>query len=143
MVNAKAVAERIAGIVKPELSMMGYDLVDLEFSGSHLRLVIDKPGGVSMDDCVAVNRRVGMLLDVEDPIEGSYTLEVSSPGLTRRLRHPEEFDHFSGRLVRIQTKSDVIKGVLRGRTPRGVSVEVDGEMVVVSEDDIVRANLDF
>lgn len=139
----KDLTERLIDMVNPELSMMGFELVELEYTGNSLRLIIDKPGGVSMDDCVAVNRRISLLLDTEDPIEGSYRLEVSSPGLTRRLKTPREYEHFSGRKVKVQTGRELIRGILRGLDGETVILEVDGAEASIRLKDIIKANLDF
>jgi ribosome maturation factor RimP len=72
-----------------------------------LRATIDKEGGVSLEDCEGFSRRFGVLLDVEDPLPGSYTLEVTSPGLDRPLKSPKDFQKQKGKLVRIVTKEKV------------------------------------
>ncbi|HYY70436.1 MAG TPA: ribosome maturation factor RimP, partial [Terriglobales bacterium] len=87
----------------------GFELVDVEFRGSGgkarmLRVFIDKAGGVTHADCEAVSRELGTILDVEDAVPGgSYTLEVSSPGLDRKLNRPEDFARFVGRRVKLTT----------------------------------------
>jgi len=129
--------------VSSEVAVMGYELIEMEFSGGHLRLTIDKPGGVTLDDCVQVTRRVGLLLDTLDPIEGSYRLEVSSPGLNRRLKTPREFEHFSGRRVKIQTKNQTYRGVIRGLSGERVLVDIDGIEHEVPLEEIQKANLEF
>ena len=139
----KELTERLFNLVNPELSMMGFELIELDYTGNSLRLTIDKPGGVSMDDCVAVNRRISLLLDTEDPIEGSYRLEVSSPGLTRRLKTPREFEHFSGRTVKMQTARGLMRGTLRGLDGDSVILDVDGAEISINMKDIIKANLDF
>ncbi len=123
--------------------MMGLDLIELSFDGGVLRITIDKPGGVSMEDCVAVNRRVGLLLDAEDPIPGSYRLEVSSPGLTRRLKTAEEFAHFSGRWIKIRCSDRFYRGILAGIEGEDVIVNIEGSEVRIPLQAIVKANLDF
>ncbi len=135
--------ERLFKMVNPELAMMGFDLIELDYTGNSLRITIDKPGGVSMGDCVAGNRRISLLLDTEEPIEGSFRLEVSSPGLTRRLKAPREFEHFSGRKVKLQTSCGLIRGTLRGLAGDCVILEVDGSEVSMDMKDIIKANLDF
>ncbi|MBI4697793.1 MAG: ribosome maturation factor RimP [Nitrospirae bacterium] len=94
-------------IIGPVLKSMGMNLegVALLKAGrkAFLRIYIDKDGGVTLDDCVQVSREVEAQLDVEDPIPTSYTLEVSSPGLDRPLRSPEEFKRFCGKKARIVT----------------------------------------
>jgi ribosome maturation factor RimP len=72
-----------------------------------MRVYIDKDKGISLDDCERVSREIEALLDVEDPIPYSYTLEVSSPGLDRPLRNPEDFKRFSGRRARVTTSSPI------------------------------------
>lgn len=123
--------------------MMGFELIDIDFSGNTLRLTIDKPSGVSLDDCVVVNRRVGFLLDVQDPIEGSYRLEVSSPGLNRKLKSIKEFEHFSGRKARVQTKEGMYRGIIKGLMGDVVILDVDGVEIQLAQKDIIKANLDF
>ncbi len=130
-------------MVSSEIALMGYDLIELDFAGGVLRLTIDKPGGVTLDDCVAVNRRVSMLLDAQDPIEGSYRLEISSPGLTRRLKSLRDFDHFSGRKVKVLTKDGLVRGTIRGLAEDSVLLDVDGSEILLQMQDIVKANLEF
>ncbi|HOS96739.1 MAG TPA: ribosome maturation factor RimP [Deltaproteobacteria bacterium] len=142
MVN-KELTDRLFGMVNPELAMMGFELIELDYSGGSLRLTIDRPGGVSMDDCVAVNRRLSLILDAEDPIEGPYRLEVSSPGLTRRLKSPREYEHFAGRKAKIQTREGTLRGTIRGLSGDTVMLEVDGAQATVRLGDIIKANLDF
>ena len=95
--------EQIARLVEPMLTIEGYELVDVEVVGSGprtiLRLFIDKQGGVSIDDCASVSEAVDAILDVEDPFESAYTLEVSSPGLDRPLRKPSDWSRFIGHEV--------------------------------------------
>lgn len=130
-------------MVSSEIALMGYDLIELDFAGGVLRLTIDKPGGVTLDDCVAVNRRVSMLLDAQDPIDGSYRLEISSPGLTRRLKSLRDFDHFSGRKVKVLTKDGLVRGIIRGLAEDSVLLDVDGSEILLQMQDIVKANLEF
>jgi len=96
---------RIAGIVRPVVEDLGFELVELtlrpENKGLALRLVIFTPVGVTLDDCAAVSREVGYLLEVEDPIPGRFRLEVSSPGLDRPLMTAADFRRYPGHLVRV------------------------------------------
>lgn len=113
--------ERLASPIAEEL---GLELVLVEYSergNGRLRLVIDKPGGVSIDDCAEASRRLSAVLDVEDPVPRSYELEVSSPGLDRPLVRPEDYDRFSGRRAVVKTIAPldgrrVFRGRLGGRT---------------------------
>ncbi|HVZ60825.1 MAG TPA: ribosome maturation factor RimP [Terriglobales bacterium] len=101
----RQITERVAGT-------HGLEVVDVEFVGGGkarvLRLYIDKPGGVTHADCALVSREVGTILDVEDRIPGgSYVLEVSSPGLDRKLVHPRDYERFAGSRVRVRTVQPV------------------------------------
>ncbi len=114
---------------------MGYELVGVEFHAGHanalLRVYIDHENGVTLDDCQRVSHQVSGVLDVEDPVAGRYTLEVSSPGLDRPLFEAEHFIRFAGSMVRIQLSASLegrrkLLGRLRGMEG-GVVVLVDGE----------------
>lgn len=98
---------RLEQLILPILAGYGLELADLELKGEGrhqiLRIFIDKPGGVTLDDCAEVSREVGALFEVEDPIQAAYTLEVSSPGLDRPLKKPRDFERHVGRLARIKT----------------------------------------
>lgn len=80
------------------------ELLDCEFKGGILRLVIDRPGGVGLDDCQAVSKQASALLDVAEFGAGRYTLEVSSPGLDRKFYSKDDFERFCGRLARVTWK---------------------------------------
>ncbi len=100
-------------LLEPLLARKGLELFDIEFKGQGkngiLRVFIDKEEGVTIDDCTLVSRELGTLLDIHDMIPGSYTLEVSSPGLTRALRNPDDFLRFTGKKVKIKTSKDFEK----------------------------------
>ncbi len=104
--HVREVAQRVA-------ASSGLELVDVEFRGAGgkarmLRVFIDKPGGVTHADCEAVSREVGAILDVEDAVPGgSYTLEVSSPGLDRKLTRPEDFARFVSSRVKLTTREPI------------------------------------
>jgi len=104
---AETVTKRVEAIALPVLEELGLELVEAQYrreqSGWVLRLVIDKQDGVSLDDCAAVSRELGQLLDIEDFIDQAYNLEVSSPGLDRPLRSMADFQRFTGRKVKIKT----------------------------------------
>jgi len=112
--------EQIAAIAERVASSEGLFLVDVELKGGRsnplLRVYIDKPEGVSHADCKLVSDQLSAILDVEDLIPGSYTLEVSSPGLDRKLSKPRDFEHFVGRRARLVLKEPVDRQtVLEGR----------------------------
>ena len=105
--------EHVREVVERVAASSGLELVELEFRGTGgksrmLRVYIDKPGGVTHADCEAVSREVGTILDVEDAVPGgSYTLEVSSPGLDRKLTRPEDFARFVGSRVKLITHEPI------------------------------------
>ncbi len=105
--------EHVREIAERVTASSGLELVDVEFRGSGgkarmLRVFIDKPGGVTHADCEAVSRELGTILDVEDAVPGgAYTLEVSSPGLDRKLSRPEDFERFVGGKVKLTTREPV------------------------------------
>jgi ribosome maturation factor RimP len=123
--------ERIKALVQKVTSSDGLELVEVEFKGSLnnriLRIYIDKTEGVTHEDCTRVSDQVGVELEIEELIPGSYTLEVSSPGLTRKLTRPEDFRKYCGRLVKVQTRQP-IDGM---RSFRGTLTDFDGDRLVV------------
>lgn len=140
-------------LVEPTIMALGYELVAVELSGGtgqhKLVLYIDRAGGLSVDDCALVSRQVSALLDVEDPISGHYTLEVSSPGLDRPLSSRADFARFAGRMVRAQLARPLggqdgqrrFKGLLKGIEGESVLLEVDGELARLPFEAIERARL--
>jgi ribosome maturation factor RimP len=145
---------RVEDLIRPYLAARGVELVDLEFTRpkrgrATLRLFVDRPGGgITLDDIARVSRVVGELLDVHDPIPQAYTLEVSSPGLTRPLKGPRDFARFAGRLVRLTTRSpiggkQVHRGILQGLADEVVSLEEENEVVKIPLQEIAKARLDF
>lgn len=107
------IKDKVRGIIEPLVNSLGVELDDLELKRTRgralLRVFIDKDGGVTIDDCEHVSREVEALLDVEDPIPFSYVLEVSSPGLDRPVKGPDDFKRFSGKMVRVITYDPVEK----------------------------------
>lgn len=103
--------ERVQQIAERVAASSGLELVEVEFRGGGksrlLRIFIDKPGGVTHEDCANLSREVSTILDVEDVVPGSYLLEVSSPGLDRKLSRPADFERFTGSRVKIMTREPV------------------------------------
>jgi len=141
--------ERLLELLEPTVAAMGFELADLDAHLGRrglLRLYIDRPGGVTLDDCQRVSEQVSAWLDVEDPLPGSYVLEVSSPGFDRRLRTAAHFERFGGEQARIELK-DVrdgrrkLLGRLAGVEGGVVMIEVDGEVVRLPMSDIAVARL--
>jgi len=98
---------KVETLVMPILDDLGFELVDLQLQQDGrqlaLRLFIDKPGGITLDNCVAVSREVSAILEIEDPIKSAYRLEVSSPGLDRPLKKPADFERFAGQKIKLKT----------------------------------------
>ncbi len=98
---------KIETLVMPILDDLDFELVDLQLQQDGrqlaLRLFIDKPGGITLDNCVTVSREVSAILEIEDPIKTAYRLEVSSPGMDRPLKKPTDFERFAGQKVKLKT----------------------------------------
>ena len=112
------IINKVRELVKPILEDKGLKLVDIEFiteGKATLKVFIYNPEGTSIDDCEYVSLRLGALLDIEDLIPYSYNLEISSPGLDRKLKNKEEYEIFKGRDIKIVVKEPIDKKhVLRG-----------------------------
>lgn len=145
-------AERIRGLLDPILASLRLSLWDMELQKHGpswlVRIYIDREGtGVTLDDCEAVSRDLGTALDVEDVIPHAYTLEVSSPGLDRKLSKPEHFVRFSGSAVKIKTYQlingqKIFEGRLLGQSGDRVKVELEpGSVVEIPMADIAKASL--
>ena len=154
----ESVAERARQLLEPVLARDGYELVEVEWlregGGWVLRLYVDKPGGIGIDDCQAVSRLVETILDVEDFIEPAYSLEVSSPGVDRPLRKPEDFQRFAGQRAKVKAFGPVesAPGLAApqavDRDPArirdgAVEIEVDGKVHRIPVDRIAKANLEY
>ena len=147
----RQVVERVRAVASPLVEAEGCELVDVQYrreaGGWVLRLFLDKPGGITLEDCQRVSQQLGDLLDVEDPIEHTYTLEVSSPGLERPLVAEGDFARFAGRLVRLQTAAPVggqrrFRGRLLGIAGGAVRLELEGGgQVEIPHAAVARANL--
>ncbi len=136
--------------VRPLIEDLGFHLLDVEHKPGHgrslLRLVIDRPEGLSVDDCAAISRRAEDLIDVYLDLEGPYQLEVTSPGLTRRLRRREEFDYFAGRRVKVvhpgsEATGGVVIGRMAGLEGGGLALEVDGRKMLLPLDEVKQVRL--
>lgn len=138
-------------MLEPSINALGFELVGLEYlnQGHHslLRIYIDSEQGIQVEDCAMVSRQVSALMDVEDPIRGEYTLEVSSPGVDRPLFKAEHYERFVGSLVdiRLRVANELGRRKFKGRIQAvevdRVLVEVDGETVTFALDNIEKANL--
>jgi ribosome maturation factor RimP len=107
------IQQKVTELIGPVITDMGIDLIDIELKRmggkALLRVYIDREEGVTIDDCEQVSREISSVLDVEDPIPYSYVLEVSSPGLDRPLKKPEDFIRFKGNTVRVITREPIGK----------------------------------
>jgi ribosome maturation factor RimP len=147
---AAPLREKLIALIEPLLGQLGYELVDLEYAPARahalLRIFIDQPQGVGLDDCERASHEVAALLDVEDPVPTGYTLEVSSPGLDRVLRTPAHFRRFVGERVRLELRiardgRRRYTGRLEALNAEGIELNVDGAMVSVPFAEIGRARL--
>ncbi|CAK0763711.1 ribosome maturation factor RimP [Gammaproteobacteria bacterium] len=158
-------SSRLQPLVEPVVTAMGYELVGMEYTGQGrrhvLRLYIDSPIGVTLDDCSRVSHQVSGILEVEDPIAGPYTLEISSPGLDRPLFGVRDFERFVGRKVQVKLSPPPfgavpeeegerrtavagrrkVSGVLKGVQGANVVVEEQGQALVLPLERIEKANL--
>jgi ribosome maturation factor RimP len=134
-------------VVEPVVNGMGYELVDVQASngGRLLRLFIDKPGGVGLQDCAAVSRQLSRVFEVEGI--DYERLEVSSPGLDRPLRKGADFVRFAGQRAEVRMRTPDASGrrkfvgVLRGAAEGRVNLELEGRLVALALDDLERAKL--
>ena len=128
--------QEIIRLLEPTIERLGYELTDIELKlggrSGLLRVFIDKDDGVDIDDCEVVSHQVSAILDVEDPIPGNNTLEVSSPGLDRTLTKPAHFRRFMGEDIKVKLRFPLdgrrnFRGALKSADDEVIEVEVDGE----------------
>ncbi|MEX2499273.1 MAG: ribosome maturation factor RimP [Wenzhouxiangellaceae bacterium] len=162
-----SVQDDLSRLIRPAIEAMGFEFVGLEYLSNPknrlVRIYIDRePEGISVDDCAEVSHEVSAVLDVEDPVSGHYSLEVSSPGVERPLFEPAHYRKFVGDRATVhlyapmndghgnghgnghgagQNKRRKLTGRIVAADDDQVVVEVDGENIAVSFDDIRRANL--
>jgi ribosome maturation factor RimP len=142
--------ERLIALIEPVLVRLGYELVELEYAAGRsqavVRIFIDQPAGITVEDCERVSREVAALLDVDDPIPTAYTLEVSSPGFDRVLRTAAHFERFVGSRVFVELKAPRAgrrryTGMLQAANATGIELEVDKQKVEIPFDEIGKARL--
>ena len=148
--DKNALVEKLEELVKPIADELNYELYYIEYikenGDFYLRIYIDKPEGISLNDCEALSRRVSDMLDVEDPISDSYYLEVSSPGLNRGLYKDEHFKRYIGKKVFVKFTGSLsghknIKGILKAVDDESITVEGESELNI-PKSKIKSANLD-
>ena len=142
--------DKLRLLLQPVVESMGCDLWGLEFSTggrySTLRIFIDKVDGILVEDCERVSRQVSAILDVEDPINTEYTLEVSSPGMDRPLYQLEQFEKYAGEMVNLRLRSPFegrrrYKGQLVGIEGEDVVLRCEGHDYLFPVDSIDKANV--
>lgn len=143
---------RVEELLAPILSSEGFELVDIDYKKEggtfFLRVFIDKEGGVTLDDCALVNEELGAVLDIEDTIPNEYTLEVSSPGVERPLKKPDDYRRFVGKRANIRLYKQLggkkeIVGIIKGVEDSRVSLIEDKTNASIEVDlkDIAKSNL--
>jgi ribosome maturation factor RimP len=147
---AVAKDRQIADMLDATVTALGFELWGVEYiaQGKHsvVRVYIDSPGGITVDDCAAVSEQVGSLLDVEDPITGDYTLEVSSPGVDRPLFNLQQYAGYTGETVEVRLRSAFegrrkYKGLLKGVEGEDVVIQVDDQEYLLPFDTIEKARV--
>lgn len=143
MGEESSIEGRVRDIAGRAAAERGVELVHVEFAGGArapiVRVFIDKPGGVTHEDCAEVSRHIGTVLDVDDFIPETYTLEVSSPGLERGLYRLADYERFAGRLARAKTR-----GAIGGqRNFRGRIASVEGEEILFDDRTSGRVRIPF
>lgn len=147
--------KKLDNIIRPVVKAMGYELwgVEVHQAGRHslVRIYIDalaaaQKKNVGLDDCVKVNNQISALLDVEDPIKGQYTLEVSSPGLNRILFTDEQYKKFLGSLINLvlikpEHGRKKFTGFLKSIDANNISIDVDGNIFVITKDNVKKSNV--
>ncbi len=143
-------ADHITKLIEPLVTDLGFELIRVSYGGgrrSTLQVMAERPDGtMTVDDCAKLSREVSALLDVEDPIDDEFYLEVSSPGVDRPLTRLKDFDRWQGFEGKVELHDQVdgrrrFKGMLTGVTDDQVLMEVDGEAVAFQFDDIHKAKL--
>lgn len=141
---------RIGGLARRVADDLQLEVLHVEFwperSPALVRIYIDKPGGVNLDDCKNVSRQLGVLLEVEDFIRQRYTLEVSSPGIERPLFKSEDYQKFQGREIRLHAHSNIdgrrkFTGVIESFEDGMLRLECEGHRFDIPYSQIKKANL--
>ncbi|MEA3386472.1 MAG: ribosome maturation factor RimP [Thermodesulfobacteriota bacterium] len=145
-------AEVVRALVEPLVAYAGMELIDVEYgrepSGVILRLIIDKPGGVTIDDCSYISHLAGDLLEAKDSVPGSYNLEVSSPGINRPLKKMNDFERFAGQKIFIKTRKPIegrrnFKGILNGTKENFIVVSSEKTIFSIPFELVAKARLDI
>jgi ribosome maturation factor RimP len=150
LIAKAAIDRRLAAIVAPVIEGMGFELVRLRLMGGRravLQIMAERPeGGIEIEDCARISRAVSAVLDVEDPISGEYTLEVSSPGIDRPLTRLKDFARYEGYEAKLETEVAIdgrkrFKGELRGVQDGEVLIEIPEGVIGLAFDLLAEAKL--
>jgi ribosome maturation factor RimP len=150
--KAPEIIEQVKATIEPDLDARELEVVDMEFRrepiGMVLRVFVDHPAGVTLETCAEASELISGILDKTDIIKSSYTLEVSSPGVERRLTKPGHYQRFLGRAVKVTAKKAVdgkkrFTGKLVRADESGFSIEIDGELIDFMYEQVTRVNLVF
>jgi len=149
--SKQRIEDTVLELSGPVTDSIGLELVDVEYvkEGAtwFLRIYIDKPEGITHDDCKAVSERLGELLDKKDPIPQSYVLEVSSPGIERPLKKPADFVRFRGNMIRATTFAPVdgqkeFTGLLEGLEDGNILIRIDDRQVTLPRESVAKVRLE-
>jgi ribosome maturation factor RimP len=143
--------QQIEQLLQPTVEAMGFDLWGVEYmsQGRHsvLRVYIDAEQGINVDDCAAVSHQAGSVLDVEEPISGEYTLEVSSPGMDRLLFKLEQYPQYANEVIELRLRSPFegrrkFKGILKGIEGEDIVVQVDDHEYLLPHSAVDKARIE-
>jgi ribosome maturation factor RimP len=149
---SKEIKDRVRVMADSIVVNEGMELVEIEYRresvGWVLRLMIDKEGGVTLNDCTRISREVGRSLDVEDFISNPYTLEVSSPGIKRPLKMEKDFIKYRNALIKVKTLDPIdhrrqFKGKWVGVSENEIEIETEGGVFQIPLSNVAKANLEI
>jgi len=144
------VAIKIRDMIQAQVEDDGFELLHVEMRSAGgapiLRIYIDSPNGITIDDCAQTSRKIAVLLDVEDPVAGKYTLEVSSPGIERPLFSEHDYVKFMGKEIRLTTKNKIenrrkFKGNIQSFDDGVLELLCEGRLIRIDYEEIKKANL--
>ena len=142
------IKDTLTHLILPLLNRRDVELVELVVSGSHrrqiVRIFVDRPDGITVDECAVLSRDIADMLDTRDPIDGTYLLEVSSPGLTRPLKTDRDFERVVGKALRLVVDGlGVVVGTLLQVKADHLDVELQGERTIIEREKIQKATVHF
>jgi len=142
------IEDTLTHLILPLLNRRDVELVELAVSGDHrrkiVRIFVDRADGITVDECAVLSRNIADILDTRDPIDGTYLLEVSSPGLTRPLKADRDFERVVGKVLRLVVDGlGVAVGTLLQVKPDHLDVELQGERTTIEREKIQKATVHF